>query len=1145
MKSIYKVVGFLPYFLIVFLNATVDLGHKIILQNTVFKSYDGTELMILTAIINALILLPFVFLFSPSGFISDKYSKTKIVQVLSFVAIVITSVITLSYYLGYFELAFVATLFLAAQSALYSPAKYGLIKEMFGKGNIVKANSLVQSITIIAILLGAVIYSIFFENLLPNHVVDKNQILQYIAPIGFVLIVSSIVEFLLSLKLPETQTRKTNEKFSFKKYFTGHYFKKNNILIRKEKVIWHSVIGLSVLWAVSQIVVAVFAAFLKSSIHVENTVVAQSILAIGGLGVVFGSVIASKVSKNYIETGVIPLGSVGIAIALFMIPSLQNINVIGLVFFIYGICIGFIIVPLNSIIQFNASNIHLGRILATNNFYQNIFMLIALIATAYLSYLQFDNQDVLLIAALVATLGALWTFVKLPQSLMIYLVRFVFKLRYKISVLGLENIPENKGILLLGNHVSYIDWAVLQIAYPKQIRFVMEKSIYNKWYLKWFLDFFKIIPISSSASKNALSEVKKALNNGDTVALFPEGMLTRNGSINTFLPGYEHALKGVENSVILPFYLHGLWGGKFSNANRRDKSSHDIYLKFGAALLTDTKAITVKKHVEDLSIDIWHQCTEASQNIAKTWIDAISDNKDFFVADSTGKNLSSSKFLAGVLMMRSWLKKTIKKDKNIGVILPSSVGGAMGNMALFCLGKVVCNLNYTTGVNPLKSAIKNAGIKTIVSSRMFVKKLQSKGFDMDVVLSDNNVIYLEDMQKFAHKVRTLSYFLRAVLYPTWLLKQLFTSTEEIDDTAVILFSSGSEGTPKGIMLSHKNLIANIKQVKTMLNPKFNDRIMGTLPIFHSFGLTVCTLLPQIEGIPVIYHPDPTDGYSIGKLTSKFNATILLGTATFFRLYLRSRKLHPLMLESIRLVVAGAEKLSNDIRQDFKQKFGLDIYEGYGATETSPVATSNIPDVLVPEFWKTQQGQKHATVGKPLVGTKVIITDPETFEELPLGKSGMIMIAGPQVMNGYLNDEEKTTEVIKIIDSERYYVTGDKGKIDEDGFITIVDRYSRFAKIGGEMISLGSCEEQIKNCLHSDIEISTTNLPDSKKGEKIVLLFSGDIESDALKQKLVEAKINPLYLPNVYYKVKDLPKLGTGKADFKGIKTLAQQLEEKL
>lgn len=1143
MQKMYKISGFFTYFLIVFLNATVDLGHKIILQNTIFKAYDGTELMILTAIVNALILVPFIFLLSPSGFISDKYCKTRVVQVSSFIAIIITSGITLSYYLGYFEIAFIATLLLAAQSAIYSPAKYGLIKEMFGTKHIVKANSLTQAITIIAILLGAVIYSIFFEYLLPTGITDKDEILQIIAPIGFVLIVSSVVEFLLSLKLPKPQVAKIKDKFELKKYLKGTYFNKNNATIKTNKTIWHSIIGLSIFWAISQIVVAVFGAFLKSSAGVENTVIAQSLLAISGVGMVVGSIIVGKVSKNHIETGIIPLGSIGIAITLFIIPNLQEVNMIATVFFIYGLCAGFVIVPLNSLIQFNAPAPHLGRILAANNFYQNVLMLIALISTAYLSYLQFSSKDILFLAALIALIGAFWTLIKLPQSLLIYIVRFVFKLRYKIHTLGMENIPTDKGVLLLGNHISYIDWVILQVAYPRQLRFVMEKSIYKKWYLKWFFDFFKIIPISAGGSKNALKEAAEALNNGDTVVLFPEGMLTRNGAMNTFLSGYELALKEVKNAVIVPFYLHGLWESRFSNAADKIKQSgDDIYIKFGTPLSIDTKATQLKEAVIDLSVEVWHKYIEKQDNIATTWIEKIKQKNNFFVADSTGLNLNANRFLTGTLLMRQWLKNKLINDKNVAVILPSTVAGAMCNISLFCLGKVVVNLNYTTGEKPLTSAINKAEINTIITSKKFIKKLQSKGFNLDEVLEKNSVIYLEDMKKFAHKLRSLSYLIRATVYPVWLLKWLYTSTAKITDTAVILFSSGSEGEPKGIMLSHKNLLANVKQARTMLNPDLNDKIIGTLPIFHSFGLTVCILMPQLESIPVVYHPDPTDGYGIGKLTVKFKATILLGTATFFRLYLRNRKLHPLMLDSVRLVVAGAEKLPKEIQADFKQKFGLNIYEGYGATETAPAASANIPDALVPDYWKIQQGQKLGTIGKPLIGTKIIITDPDSFEILEQGEAGMILISGPQVMTGYLNDLEQTNAVIKILNGKRYYVTGDKGKIDSDGFITIVDRYSRFAKIGGEMISLGSCEAQITACLNSDIEVSATNLPDVKKGEKVVLLFTGDIDAETLKKILIEAKINPLYLPSNYHKVDALPKLGTGKADFKGVKKYAQDLE---
>ncbi|MDQ7047438.1 MAG: AMP-binding protein [Sulfurovum sp.] len=245
-----------------------------------------------------------------------------------------------------------------------------------------------------------------------------------------------------------------------------------------------------------------------------------------------------------------------------------------------------------------------------------------------------------------------------------------------------------------------------------------------------------------------------------------------------------------------------------------------------------------------------------------------------------------------------------------------------------------------------------------------------------------------------------------VLSASYLLSTLFIKDSHLDDTAAILFSSGSEGTPKGIELSHKNMMGNIKQTTTLLNPTDNDVMLGTLPIFHSFGLTVTTLLPLIEGIPVASHPDPTDGFGIGKMAAQYEATILLATSTFLRLYTKNRKLSALMLKDIRMVVAGAEKVSTEVRDAFKKKFGLDIYEGYGATETTPVASGNMPDVLMLDSWKPQVGQKVGTVGLPLPGSAFRIVDPESFETLQTGEEGMILIGGTQIMKGYIGDPEK-------------------------------------------------------------------------------------------------------------------------------------------
>jgi len=1149
MKTLFKISGFTPYIFIVFLNAMTDLGHKIVLQNTIFKAYDGSELIILTAIVNALILLPFIFLFSPAGFISDKYPKVKVVEYASALAIVITTLILFSYYVGWFWVAFGLTFVLAGQSAIYSPAKYGLIKEMTGNENLASANALVQAVTIVSILGGAVVYSVFFEMLLDNRSIEPSQILKYIAPLGFLLIGASIIEYLLARQLVKKfKAVKIDESMTFeiKEYKNLHYLKANLSVLKSHEMVWLSIIGLSILWGVSQVMVAIFGEHIKSTLGIDNTVIVQGLLALSGLGIIMGSIIVSHVSKDYIETGIIPLGALGVTLTLFLIPTLTSLEALGFTLFVFGFSAGLFIVPLNAMIQFATPSPILGKVLAGNNFMQNVSMFIFLILTALFGYFSLSSTTLFYMIASIALLGMGYTFIKLPQSLIRYILRMIVGFKYRLSVNGLKNIPSDKGVLFLGNHVSFLDWLLLQMAYPKQIRFVMERSYYEKWYLKPIFSFFGAIPISSRGSKTALALITEALNNGETVALFPEGHLSRNGHLGVFQKGFEIATKEVENAVIVPFYLRGLWEDNFSHASKKmkNKKSKDISVSFGKIMDIHSTATEVKKAVFDLSIESWEKYANTLPPLQKAWLNSSkSVGSKLCMADSTGVEVSGNKFITGTLMIASALKPKVKSSQNIGVLLPTSVGGSMGNMAVLSLGKTIVNLNYSSGESSLRHALKIANISTVLSSSQFITKLKAKGFDLSEVLKEVKVIYLEDVKAKMSKLKGLATLIVVKTLPAWLLNLIYVKNANTNDTVAILFSSGSEGKPKGIALTHKNMMGNIKQAITLINPKDDDIILGTLPIFHSFGLTVTTLLPLIEEVPVVCHPDPTDGFGIGKMAGKYEATILFATATFYRLYTRNRKLHPLMFRHLRMVIAGAEKLPQAIRDEFKKKFGHDIYEGYGATETTPVASINIPDVLMQENWKPQIGNKIGTVGLAVPGSSFKIVNPATFEELATNEEGMILIGGTQIMKGYIGDPKKTAEVIKDIDGIRWYVTGDKGRVDEDGFLTIIDRYSRFAKIAGEMVSLGLVEGEIGKILGEESQISIVALPDIKKGEKLVLLLEGTLSLDTLKDKIKSLGLNPLFVPSEYYQVEVLPKLGSGKADFKGAKKVAKELSD--
>jgi len=1143
MTALFKTPGFLSFLSMIFLNAFVDLGHKIIIQNTIFKVYDGSTQIILTAIVNGLILLPFILLFTPSGFLADRFRKPKIMRWAAILAVALTLLITLFYYLAWFEAAFAMTFMLAVQSAFYSPAKYGYIREIAGKDNLASANSIVQSTTIIAILLGMFVFSVLFEMALSGNSFSTEQdIINIIAPIGWILVLGSLIELYFATHLPTFKQKQTAPAFNWQHYRNGQALKHNLKLIRHDSVILLSIIGLSVFWGVSQAVLATFPAYAKEILAINNTIVIQGLLACSGFGIVLGSLLAGKVSKNYIETGLIPIGALGMVVSLAILPQLDNTLALAGIVLAFGLFGGLFIIPLNAMIQFRARAEQLGTVLAGNNWIQNVVMLTFLTVTMLSALADIHSQTMLYALAVITAVGAIYTVLKLPQSLIHYAAGLMFSSRYRITVQGFHNMPSQGAVLMLGNHISWLDWALIQIASPRPVRFVMDKKIYQKWYLTWFLDLFGVIPISKSSSKDALVAINQCLQQGEVVCLFPEGSISRNGQLGEFKKGFERCVEDVAG-VILPFYLRGLWGSRFSRSGTKLQQlstqaiRRDIIVGFGETLPITSNSSTVKQTVFDLSIKTWQDYTEQLPNLGLAWIQRAKEGgrKDCLTDIQTNTTLSRRKTLVASLLFSRRFKQ--QPEQNVGLLLPTSSAGIIANIALFISGKTAVNLNFTANIDSLIAAVKKAEITTIYTSRRFVDKLEKKGIEIAQLLQNTDAIYLEDLSKDINQGEKLLTFVASFL-PAKLLQAIYGRASHITQTAAVLFSSGSEGTPKGIMLSHQNIISNIKQVSDVLDTREDDTIVASLPLFHAFGLTVTGLMPLIEGIPAICHPDPTDVVNIAKGISRYQATIFCGTSTFLRLFAKNTRIHPLMLDSLRITVAGAERLNPEVRAQFGLKFGKTIYEGYGTTETTPVASVNIPDRISNDDWHIQTGHKIGTVGLPLPGSSARIVDPNTLETLPTGEDGLILIGGTQVMQGYLNDLEKTTDAIVEMSGLRWYKTGDKGHLDTDGFLTIVDRYSRFAKIGGEMVSLSAVEASISEQLPADIEILATTRPDDKKGESIVLLYTGTIDESELKTNFKQSELTALSIPSKLVNVDAIPKLGSGKNDFNQAKKIA-------
>ncbi|GHV05325.1 hypothetical protein AGMMS50229_08230 [Campylobacterota bacterium] len=435
MSELLKIRGFLPFIIVMFINASVDLAHKITIQNVLIKSFDGDALLILSALINAMILLPFIFLFSASGFLNDKFPKTTVIGYSTIIAIGLSALVLISYMQGWFIFAFIMTFMLAVQSAFYSPAKYGLIKRLVGVESLSMANGAIQALTIVAILLSSLVFSFIFELFYIAGISDPSLILTSMIPIGILLVLFSVLEAFFAFKIPFFAAEPTEEKFNISEYLQLKYLRQNLKIVRQNNDIWLSIIGLSVFWGVSQMVLAAFPAHYKAITGDNNAIIIQGILAVSAVGLIIGSMLAGNLSKRHIELGIIPIGALGMFASLFSITVSTNAPSMMLCSLSFGFFGGMAIVPLNSVIQYFSSDGQMGKILAGNNFVQNCVMVIFLALTVVFVSLDFSTTQLFLITAIIAFLGGLYAVKQVPHMftrLMLFLSsNLAIKLTFK------------------------------------------------------------------------------------------------------------------------------------------------------------------------------------------------------------------------------------------------------------------------------------------------------------------------------------------------------------------------------------------------------------------------------------------------------------------------------------------------------------------------------------------------------------------------------------------------------------------------------------------------------------------------------------------------------------------------------------------
>ncbi|MFN6103590.1 MAG: AMP-binding protein, partial [Planctomycetaceae bacterium] len=504
------------------------------------------------------------------------------------------------------------------------------------------------------------------------------------------------------------------------------------------------------------------------------------------------------------------------------------------------------------------------------------------------------------------------------------------------------------------------------------------------------------------------------------------------------------------------------------------------------------------------------------------------------LADSSNQEGTGMQLLLRTLIFRRLLATRLLKpdDRFVGVLLPPSVGGAVVNAALALLGRVSVNLNYTASRQMLESCLEQASIKRVLTSRLFVTKLK---LELPV-----EMVYLEDLRPQITLLDKVVTGIQAYATPAFVLDRLFGLQKiQPDDLLTVIFTSGSTGEPKGVMLTQHNIGTNVDAVGQLIQIKKSDTVLGILPFFHSFGYMATMWMPLVLEAGAVYHYNPLDAKIVGDLCKKYRGTIMMATPTFLRTYIK--RCDKEQLESLDIVVVGAEKMPLDLAAAFEEKFGVRPIEGYGATETSPVAAVNVPDHRSPVV--TQVGTKEGTVGRPIPGSIVRVLDQDTGEVLGLDQPGLLQIKGPHIMKGYLHKTDLTSKVLQ----EGWYSTGDVAKVDTDGFITITDRASRFSKIAGEMVPHIRVEEVLRSLLlqapgeEQELKLVVTAVPDERKGERLLVVHKPLGQPlDELYAQLTKAELPNLWLPgrDSFLEVTEIPILGTGKVDLRGVKQVA-------
>lgn len=1108
-----------------FLGALNDNVFKLLLVYFVIDLRGGDFADTAVAIGGGVFVLPFLLFSAAAGVLADRLSKRTVIVSAKFAELA-AMLLGCAAFLFASEIGLYAVLFLmAAQSAFFGPSKYGIVPELVGRERLSQANGYLQAFTYLAIILGTALAP-FLSRMTGGNYTHAGVVCVALAGVG-------ILAGLPIRRTPSAGSGKRLSWFFLREIWQTMYrVRRDRYLVM---AVWASAY-FSMIGAFAQLNLIPYAI---QSLGLDKEA-GSYLFLMAAVGIGLGALLAGRLSGRNVELGIVPLGAFGLAVSALALGWLPfGLGGARAAAFGMGFSAGLFVVPVEAWIQFRAPPAQRGSVLAASSFLSWVGVALAAALIFLLgSALELDARvgfAVIGIMTLVLTAGTLFL---LPDFLLRFFVVMLTRLCYRVRTVGIANVPLEGPALLVCNHVSWVDAVLLMATQQRRIRFLAGRHACNTWWARPGMRLLGVIPISAEDSPKrlvkSLRAAREALDQGYLVCIFAEGALTRTGMPKAFRAGFEHIVKGTPYPII-PVYLGGAWGSIFSYFHGRPMSHlpasvpYPVTVLFGEPLPSTASTAEVRESVLELSAAYFDERKRGRRSLVESFIRCARRNwSRRAVQDTTGRKLTFGRTLCASLALAEQLREPAGGQPHVGILLPPSVGAVLANLAVLMLRKVPVNLNYTASGAARASALRQCDITCVITARAFLKRL---GGDA----APPGCVCLEDILPAIGSEAKRRAWLRARFMPARLLggSPFFSA----DDVAAIIFSSGSSGAPKGVMLSHHNILSNVEASRMVFHPAPNDCVCGTLPFFHSFGLTGTFWLPLLSGFRAVYHANPLEAARVAETVRTHRATVLFTTPTFLAAY--TRRAAPEDFRTLRLVVAGAEKLRERAAQAFRDRFGVRPIEGYGATELSPVATLNLPDVEVDGV--RQVGTKPGTVGHPLPGVVVRVVDPDTGQALPTGQPGRLLVKGPNVMLGYLNRPEKTREVLR----DGWYDTGDVAAMDRDGFVRITGRLSRLSKIGGEMVPHGAVEDALLEGLaQPERTLAVTGVADPERGERLVVLYTeaaGSVEE--LRRLAASAELPNLWKPraDAFVEVDELPLLGSGKLDLVRLRELAQRV----